>query len=1201
MRSDSPARRGSLTIVALIASILVFLPRSLLAAEGKGYRLGEASFEVPAEWSLVRKTRESSLEFRSLDKRYDLRIEWWLPDEPILGYDDIVFHKKMTVAGEQATYVYSRFPASQSLQVVIDKPRADKRQLLIVLESATEDFRNGSAVLDDVLSRLVLGAERGDAPADGHLRRPRDTASPAAPAPVLGSGTAVDGGAFALDLPPGWKRNSAERDGLRLLTLVAPDKRALVLVAEAQAVDGRSAEAIIGEFEELYYQDYALPDGIERDDDLYLGGVAGHYVEMLATLHSIEGVRLPFSRGRSWLFKGVSGARGFVVAVVTDADAPAQLMKQARGVAASFRLERAVPDVMVDDAAAGFDPASGISVDAGAGAGQPPIATDYDNDEEVLTDADIAALKRHFGGDCHALDLADWRSDARSALEERQAAHLQWVMRCRNDGLLVLGAVFDYDPQGQTEDFFRPLYLAVLRANADEPYAIVDKPDNLIVNVKPTPDGGIDLDFADFAPAPGAGAGAAAPATNTGMAPVAERTLFAGQLDERWTKWAGSGGDFDSFAREDGRQLAIDVPAGNGWGKTGIRSIEPVVQLPSRTDKQSTRLDFSIDPARSDNFIIDLVPAGRGGDEEWNAHQLRFGIGHEAGAKPVLKLWVEREEVSKHELAAVPATLTLELRPDGEAIVSDETGAPLVDGIIPEAIDPQGYHVYAIAHAPAAGAPAALALQAIKLTMADFTAADDEPRYLGPKEAQRQVLFDGRLMGRGWRRYSAQGGDFAAHARFEDGALFVDVPAGASWGKAGLYSEEPLVWFDGTGEGAMAGLTFSFDPARTTGFVVALASISSLNGNDPSNPKFLLHWRRTGDNSAKVAILRDYDRVKEIDLDSGAAPEHLALLLTRGRVAVAAPDWGLAPFAFPDVQPGAGFRVYAYSHPDKADEPVKMALKRIELERNADEPPAAVSPDVAPLPLTTLFDGEAGDGWEPSSVDNADFATSGRFETGAVVVDVPEKRGQWAKGGLVSRGPVLRLDERAQSTAYRLTFEFDPRRTTGTQIIFNADKRDNLWDGRRVSVALIRHTEGRYKDQYVLEVESDGYRRWSRAIDAAWMEQSWNGTLEVEAGERWLVARIPGASEVRGSDLRLYKGDELYMVVSSHPAMAFAGSRMALRSIAGQWVLPETASALDRWSYVDDNRFDSAGFLDELASDAFGAEAPRKETGDVAQ
>ena len=75
-----------------------------------------------------------------------------------------------------------------------------------------------------------------------------------------------------------------------------------------------------------------------------------------------------------------------------------------------------------------------------------------------------------------------------------------------------------------------------------------------------------------------------------------------------------------------------------------------------------------------------------------------------------------------------------------------------------------------------------------------------------------ESLFSGALDAR-WEKLQAAGGDFAAFAKLEPGALVVDAPAGHSWGHTGLVSASFAgVFLDDFGAGAEQTFTFRFDP-----------------------------------------------------------------------------------------------------------------------------------------------------------------------------------------------------------------------------------------------------------------------------------------------------------------------------------------------------------------------------------------------------
>ena len=141
--------------VGLLLCLLVLAAASPLMAQSKLQRLslGEVSFSVPSEFSLTSLSPdEVNLEDEAGTTR--LRAFWWMPDEPLLGYDDIVSHEQVSVAGRQALLIHSRFPAIQRLKLAFDDLREDGRQFILALESDTTDFAKGSSLFVDIMESI---------------------------------------------------------------------------------------------------------------------------------------------------------------------------------------------------------------------------------------------------------------------------------------------------------------------------------------------------------------------------------------------------------------------------------------------------------------------------------------------------------------------------------------------------------------------------------------------------------------------------------------------------------------------------------------------------------------------------------------------------------------------------------------------------------------------------------------------------------------------------------------------------------------------------------------------------------------------------------------------------------------------------------------------------------------------------------------
>lgn len=143
--------------LAALIMVVTFSSGSVRADQWTAYRLGEVTFEAPADWKVARREKDRALILQSPTGDLELRVEWWLQDEPILGYADIKSHKRITVAGKPATHVHSVFPSMQVLKAVLDEKRRDGRKLLLVLESTGPALAVISPLFDSLLARVAFG------------------------------------------------------------------------------------------------------------------------------------------------------------------------------------------------------------------------------------------------------------------------------------------------------------------------------------------------------------------------------------------------------------------------------------------------------------------------------------------------------------------------------------------------------------------------------------------------------------------------------------------------------------------------------------------------------------------------------------------------------------------------------------------------------------------------------------------------------------------------------------------------------------------------------------------------------------------------------------------------------------------------------------------------------------------------------------
>ncbi|CAH0125510.1 hypothetical protein [Pseudomonas mediterranea] len=74
--------------------------------------------------------------------------------------------------------------------------------------------------------------------------------------------------------------------------------------------------------------------------------------------------------------------------------------------------------------------------------------------------------------DCQDVDLNTWQHPARTVLE-KNGIKLERVQLCNGGRYPIFQGEVPYDPQGQTKDFFLPLYEQLRKANGKWPYVLV--------------------------------------------------------------------------------------------------------------------------------------------------------------------------------------------------------------------------------------------------------------------------------------------------------------------------------------------------------------------------------------------------------------------------------------------------------------------------------------------------------------------------------------------------------------------------------------------------------------------------------------------------------------------------------------------------------------------------------------------------------
>ncbi len=339
-------------LASMIGAVLMTLfTLSMASAQGTTYDLRSAEFTLPPGWIQTHSSRDQSYDFASPDGRFQLWARWWFPDEPLLGYDNIVTHEKRTLAGQEALFIHTETGSDRTLQLAFLQEDAEGEIFLWQVIGTGVSMVDHQAMFDALVSGLRLnGRPALDAQAMPGAAPPTPQTAAAA---HQGAMYRDPEGAFALPLPDGWSVQTTVSDGLRQAVLVSPNRDAMLLATVAFAARGMTAGAVLDEQLGIIYRDSLVVKSIEDEAYPEIAGITVHAVETVAKVYAINGVAMPYPRGRVWIYRVPDGQATPVPFLIL-----------------SIRPEQAAPGLEADLARI----ATGFTLDATVDATVPPAA-----------------------------------------------------------------------------------------------------------------------------------------------------------------------------------------------------------------------------------------------------------------------------------------------------------------------------------------------------------------------------------------------------------------------------------------------------------------------------------------------------------------------------------------------------------------------------------------------------------------------------------------------------------------------------------------------------------------------------------------------------------------------------------------------------------------------------------------------------------
>jgi len=613
-----------------------------------------------------------------------------------------------------------------------------------------------------------------------------------------------------------------------------------------------------------------------------------------------------------------------------------------------------------------------------------------------------------------------------------------------------------------------------------------------------------------------------------------------------------AGGDFAKFATVSGGRLVVDVPAGNSWGKTGVRSKDPVFEITADMAQSPWSVVVELDQAASTGFIVALSPTVY--DDIWTYENFWL-----AWVRHPLAGGTSANIVNTQNTADTTKILTnTPLTPPASVAVSAWLGqaqACATNGWGMEgnyAWMKAGTKVYAyvFAHPYDQGMPAKLAVKSVKVFRgAPCGALGSIPPYTALPEAA--VFADDLSAGtdKYWTPIQAAGGDFAKFATTPAGDFFVDVPANNSWGKTGLRSDYYMFDVRDDMLTTPLSLTFEFVPTRTSGFVIALSPM--VYDDIWTYGNFWAAFTRHpmgGGASANIVNTQDTkDTSKILPNIPSTAPSTVTLAVRPGHVQMCtSTGWGMeGDYAW--LKSGAKVHAYVFAHPFDQHMPAQMDLTSVRADRIAGcGASGSIAAYPAPAPRVLFQDAFAGGlaqnwvGIQAAGGDFAKFATT----TGEIFVNVPADN-SWGKTGIRSNYYLFDVRSDYATAPLMLDFAFDPARTSGFVIALSPMVYDDIWTYGNTWVAFVIDPDTGLAGFDLLNTKD--------TTDTSVSKPGLPGTapskVSLTVTPKHVKATLSTGQVLEGDYAWLDVGAKVYAYVFAHPARQNLASRMALKSV----------------------------------------------------
>jgi len=637
-----------------------------------------------------------------------------------------------------------------------------------------------------------------------------------------------------------------------------------------------------------------------------------------------------------------------------------------------------------------------------------------------------------------------------------------------------------------------------------------------------------------------------------------QTVIFDGKyLEGTWKPYEAYKHFFAEFSRFKNNALVVNVPEKNNLGQVGIESSDTIIDLTERNQPLAYHLKFKFDPQNTTGFAIDLE--GKNLDKSHSYNRLQIFYKKIDDKSAMLELHKDGELHTKLEMDAAPESLELVILPNNVMYLHLPDGRYLQTTSIKYPMPTKGYTVRVYSKPKERHLASKISLKSIELKRMPFEKKFD-PSNLREEE-KRIVLFDGKFLEERWIPYNEQYKDYLREfGKFSDHKLIIDVPKDHKWGEAGICSPEPLVWLDNLSKDGEVKVTFRFDPLQTTGFSIAAGGFNH-SWKTPWDEYIGLSWTKVEDKDISKLKFKIKNNLLLDENLTGKAPSTITLSFKNEEIGIEGDTFGKKTFVWPYLIENRALHLWAYSHAFKKDLPVKMALKKIVLDRKFGVPIPLAKPDkgVAKLPVKEICGSNTIDKWECIEGKNKEnYCTMSDL---GFVINVPKESKN--SSSIRSKKAIIDLDKRRINTAkLKMVMQFNPKKTDnfditiGNEHIYFEKTQENIYTLRL----------GKYL---------------SRNIQAEWIETLWNGKINILLSKNSIEVEVD-----ENIGINIPKGPQKYfdIQISTNQINSYmkSGANLELRNITTQWMAPDGMNTVDRWNYINDEDFDPDEFLREL-------------------